>query len=398
MCGIVGYIGPRQATNVVFKGLKRLEYRGYDSAGIATIQKGQITIRRDEGKLSNLESMLVESPMNGHVAIGHTRWATHGRPSQRNAHPHTDENKIVAVIQNGIVENFISLKNQLIAEGHVFTSDTDTEVIVHLIDKFLHEGNSFVEACRLTFRKIRGANAIVTLNEAEPNKIVAARIGNAGGITIGVGEDEMFLASDMPAILEHTRKMIFMEDGDMVVMTTNGVEFSDLAGEPISKSITEIAWDPVSAEKGKYRHFMQKEIAEQARSLTDTIGTRVDFETGQISLPELNISATAAKNISRIISVACGTSSYACLVGKFMIEQLARIPVEVDYASEFRYRDPVIDNDTVLLAISQSGETADTLQAMNEAKKRGAKLVSIVNVIGSAVQRISDGIILMHFM
>lgn len=396
MCGIVGYVGPREAAGLVFNGLKKLEYRGYDSAGIATIQNGELSIRREQGKLNNLEALLAESPIDGHIAMGHTRWATHGEPSRRNAHPHTDESNTIAVIQNGIVENFIPLKRELEAADHHFQSDTDTEVIVHLIDDYLRQGQDFVTACRSTFKRLRGSHAIVVLNRHEPDKLIAVRLGNAGGVTIGVGNGEMFLASDMPAILEYTRRMIFLEDGEMVILTTAGAEFSSLDGVEIRKKITEIAWDPISAEKGPYRHFMQKEIAEQARSLTDTIGNRIDFETGEVHLPGLNLTAGQAKNLTRIVSVACGTSAYACLVGKFMLEELARLPVEVDYASEFRYRNPVIDDHTLFLSISQSGETADTLAAMDEAKKRGARLVSIINVQGSMAGRISDGVILMH--
>lgn len=396
MCGIVGYVGHRPATKVVLNGLKKLEYRGYDSAGIATIQNGEIEVRRDEGKLHNLETMLASSPINGHLAMGHTRWATHGEPNRRNAHPHTDESGTVAVVQNGIVENFIPLKKELEARDHHFQSDTDTEVIVHLIDENLRQGYDFVTACRMAFRRLRGSHAIVALSKLAPDKLVAIRLGNAGGVTIGLGDGETFLASDMPAILEHTRRMVFMEDGDMAVITAAGVEFSRLDGTVIAKTETTVAWDPVSAEKGEYRHFMQKEIAEQARSLADTIGTRVDFETGTVHLPDLNLSPDDAQSIRRMVITACGTSAYAALVGKFMIESLAKIPVEVDYASEFRYREPVIDDHTLLLAISQSGETADTLAAMDEAKKRGARLISIVNVQGSMAERISNGTILMH--
>ncbi|MFQ5578154.1 MAG: glutamine--fructose-6-phosphate transaminase (isomerizing), partial [Anaerolineae bacterium] len=396
MCGIVGYVGPRPAATIVLNGLKKLEYRGYDSAGIATIQNGEIAIRRDQGKLNRLEALLAESPINGQIAIGHTRWATHGQPSRRNAHPHADESRTIALIQNGIVENFLPLKKELEARDHHFESETDTEVIVHLIDEQLRRGLDFVAACRAACRQLKGSHAIVALNKLEPDKLVAARLGNAGGVTVGLGRGEMFLASDIPAILEHTRKMIFLEDGELAVITSAGAEFMNLAGEPVIKTATDVAWDPVSAEKGAYRHFMQKEIAGQARSLTDTIGARIDFETGQVHLPELNLTAEHARSINRIISVACGTSAYACLVGKFMIEQLARIPVEVDYASEFRYRDPVVGDNTLLLAVSQSGETADTLAAMSEARQRGARLVSIVNVVGSMAQRISDGVVYIH--
>ena len=397
MCGIVGYVGPQPATAIVFNGLKRLEYRGYDSAGIAAVQgDGEIAVRRDEGKLINLQTLLQQRPIEGHIAIGHTRWATHGAPSQRNAHPHTDESNTIALIQNGIVENYRALKKELEAKDHHFQSDTDTEVIVHLIDENLRAGFNFFHACRLAFKRLKGSHAIVVIHKHKPDQMIAARLGNAGGVTIGVGDGEMFLASDMPAILEHTRQMIFLEDGEMALISAKGAKFITLDGQEVQKHITEVGWDPVSAEKGEYRHFMQKEIAEQGRSLTDTIGERLDFETGQAHLAELNLPAETAKNIDRIISVACGTSAYACLVGKFMIEELARIPVEIDYASEFRYRNPVIDRNTLFLAISQSGETADTLAAMDEAKKRGARLVSIVNVVGSMAQRISDGYILMR--
>ncbi|MFQ5610831.1 MAG: glutamine--fructose-6-phosphate transaminase (isomerizing) [Anaerolineae bacterium] len=396
MCGIVGYVGPRAASSVVFEGLKKLEYRGYDSAGIATIQQGEIVIRRDEGKLSNLADLLVARPINGHIAMGHTRWATHGTPSQRNAHPHADESGQVAVIQNGIVENFLELRRQLEADGHTFRSDTDTEVIVHLVDKYLNAGHDLVEAGRRAFQEIKGAHAIVLMSKREPEKLVAVRLGNAGGVTIGLGQGETFIASDIPAILDHTRRVIFLEDGEIAVITAGGARFSALDGSPVEKTVTEIAWDPVSAAKGEYRHFMQKEIMEQARSLTDTLRGRIDFETGAVTLEDLNITPQEARAVDKMIIVACGTSAYAGLVGKFLIEALARIPVEVDYGSEFRYRDPIIDDRTLVLAITQSGETVDTLAAMEEARSKGARLVSIVNVIGSMAQRVSDGVILMH--
>jgi glucosamine--fructose-6-phosphate aminotransferase (isomerizing) len=396
MCGIVGYVGPREASALVFEGLKRLEYRGYDSAGIATIQNGDIIIRRDEGKLSNLERLIAEQPINGHIAIGHTRWATHGAPSQRNAHPHTDCTGELAVIQNGIVENFLSLRESLRSEGHEFSSETDTEVIVHLVEKYLAEGNGLAEAARHAFNRIKGAHAIVLLSRREPDKLVAVRLGNAGGVTVGLGEDELFLASDIPAILEHTRRMIFLEDGEMVVIKPDGAQFLTLDGRPVEKIVTEIPWDPISAAKGTYRHFMQKEIYEQARSITDTLRGRVDFESGRVALNDLNLSVDAAQRIRKMVTVACGTSAYSGLVGKFMIEALARVPVEVDYGSEFRYRDPIIDEDTLVLAITQSGETVDTLAAMEEGREKGARLASIVNVIGSMAQRVSDGVILMQ--
>ncbi len=396
MCGIVGYVGPREATTIVFEGLRRLEYRGYDSAGVATLRGGRILVRRAEGKLSNLEQLLADQPINGHIAIGHTRWATHGAPSQRNAHPHTDCTGEITLIQNGIVENFLSLRQALQAEGHVFSSETDTEVIVHLVEKYVAQGCSLAEAGRRAFAQIKGAHAIVLLSSREPDTLVAARLGNAGGVTVGLGEGEMFLASDIPAILEHTRRMIFLEDRQMAVITPTGPQFFSLDGQAVEKSVTEIPWDPISAAKGTYRHFMQKEIYEQARSITDTLRGRIDFETGVVTLDELNLPPKAVSQIQEVVTVACGTSAYSGLVGKFMIEALARVPVEVDYGSEFRYRDPIVDQHTLVLAITQSGETVDTLAAMEEARQKGARLVSIVNVIGSMAQRISDGVILMH--
>ncbi|MGQ9787648.1 MAG: glutamine--fructose-6-phosphate transaminase (isomerizing), partial [Anaerolineae bacterium] len=396
MCGIVGYTGSRHAVPLVLEGLRRLEYRGYDSAGLATIQDGALCIRRAEGKLSNLERLLQEQPAEGHVAIGHTRWATHGAPCQRNAHPHIDCRGDLAVIQNGIVENFLALRQELLAQGHRFLSDTDTEVIVHLVEAQLAQGYDLVEAARRALSRIKGAHAIVLLSRQTPDTLIAARIGNAGGVIVGVGEGEMFLASDIPAILEHTRRMIFLEDGEMAIVRAQGAQFLKLDGSPLNKSSVEIPWDPVSAAKGPYRHFMQKEILEQARSITDTLRGRIDFARGQVELPELKLPLEDARTIGKIIIVACGTSAYAGLIGKFMFEKLARIPVEVDYASEFRYRDPLITPGTLVLAITQSGETADTLAALEEAHAKGARTISIVNMIGSMAQRISDGYILMQ--
>ncbi len=395
MCGIVGYVGPRAAAQIVLDGLKRLEYRGYDSAGIAAVN-GNLDIRRAEGKLINLERKLAAAPLEGTLAIGHTRWATHGPPIERNAHPHVDEANAVAVVQNGIVENFIQLREQLQAEGHHFASDTDTEVITHLIDKHLAEGDSLVDACRRAFMRLDGAHAIAVISKREPDKIVAVRLGNAGGVIVGLGQGENFLASDIPAILEHTQQMVFLEDQELAIITAGGVSFMRLDGTPIEKQAQHIGWDPVSAVKGQYRHFMQKEIYEQPQSIQDTIRGRIDFLTGQVSLESLPLTAEEARAINRLVIVACGTSAYAGLVGKFIIEKLARLQVEVDYASEFRYRDPLIDEHTVVLAITQSGETVDTLAAMEEGRQKGARLWSIVNVQGSMAHRISDGVILMH--
>jgi glucosamine--fructose-6-phosphate aminotransferase (isomerizing) len=396
MCGIVGYVGSRQATPIVFEGLKRLEYRGYDSAGIAVIQDGEIAIRRDKGKLKNLGELLGVDPMTGQIGMGHTRWATHGKPSQINAHPHIDCTGQVVVIQNGIVENYRVLRQELKEEGHHFNSETDTETIVHLVEGFLAQENDLETSVRLALQRIQGAHAIVVMSSREPDKMVAARLGNAGGVTIGLGEGETFIASDIPAILEHTQQMIHLESGEMAVVTADGARFMKIDGQAVQKEAYTIPWDPISAVKGEYRHFMQKEIYEQAEALAHTISGRVDFETNHVLLEEMKLDAGQAQTIEKIIIVACGTSAYAGLVGKFVIEALARIPVEVDYGSEFRYRDPLIDERTAVLAITQSGETVDTLAAMEEARAKGARLWSIVNVLGSQAHRLSDGAILMH--
>ncbi len=395
MCGIVGYVGKKEGSQFVIEGLKKLEYRGYDSAGVASVNS-DLDIRRAEGKLFNLETKLKETPLAGGISIGHTRWATHGPPVERNAHPHVDEGNAIAVVQNGIVENFIDLKNKLQAEGHEFKSDTDTEVITHLIDKYMAEGDDLIEACRRAFRQLQGAHAIAVISKQEPDKIVSIRLGNAGGVIVGLGKNENYLASDIPAILEHTQRVVFLEDEEMAIITANGVAFSHLDGTSLSKATTMINWDPVSAVKGKYRHFMQKEIYEQPQSIQGTMRGRLDFTTGQVTLEELAVTPEEAQAIEKIIIVACGTSYYAGLVGKFMLENMAKVQVEVDYASEFRYRDPLINDKTVILAITQSGETVDTLAAMEEGREKGAKLWSIVNVQGSMAHRISDGAILMQ--
>jgi len=396
MCGIVGYIGERNATPIILNGLKRLEYRGYDSAGLAVLQDGHIEVRRDAGKLANLTTLVENSPIAGKLGIGHTRWATHGEPSARNAHPHLGSTKQVVVVHNGIVENFLELREELAAEGVVFNSDTDTEVIVHLVERFLSGGTSLEEATRQALRQLKGAHGVVVFSSLEPDKLIAARIGNAGGVVIGLGKGEMFIASDIPAILDHTRTMVFLESHQMAVVTRTGYSVKTLDGTPVAAQEHSISWDPVAAEKGEYRHFMQKEIHEQVRSLTDTLAGRVDFDEGTVRLPQLNLTAEQARKISRIIITACGTAANAGMVGKVLIEAIARIPVEVDIASEFRYRDPIVDENTVVLAISQSGETADTLAAMDEGRKRGAKLWSIVNAIGSQAMRVADGYISMQ--
>lgn len=396
MCGIVGYVGSRDATPIIFNGLKRLEYRGYDSAGIAVIENGCVAVRRDAGKLDNLAAMLSVEPLHGSTGIGHTRWATHGAANQTNAHPHLDCSGKLVVVHNGIVENFLPLRKALQTQGHIFKSETDTEVIVHLVEQYMREGQSFEEAARLSLNQLQGAQAVVLLHHDLPDRLIVSRIGNAGGVTIGLGQDEMFLASDMPAILEYTREMIFLESRQMAVLMRDGVHFCTLSGEPVVLPTHRIPYDPVAAAKGEYAHFMQKEIFEQARSLTDTIRGRADFERGGVDLPEMNLTAESARAIDKIVSVACGTSWHAALVGKYMIESLARIPVEVDYGSEFRYREPIVDGRTAVLALTQSGETVDTLAAMEEARSQGAKLWSIVNVIGSQAMRLADGHILIQ--
>jgi glucosamine--fructose-6-phosphate aminotransferase (isomerizing) len=396
MCGIVGYIGPQNATPIILNGLKRLEYRGYDSAGLAVIQNNRIEIRRDVGKLAKLAELVSELPVSGHVGIGHTRWATHGEPSARNAHPHIGMAGNVVVVHNGIVENYIELRNELSEEGVIFNSDTDTEVIVQLVELFESTGIGLVEAAQKAMRQIKGAHGIVLMSALEPDKIVAARIGNAGGVVIGIGEHEMFIASDLTAILEHTRRVVFLESRQMAIVTAAGVTVQTLEGKPVKYKEQIVAWDPISAEKGEYRHFMLKEIFEQVRSLTDTIAGRVDFEDARIRLPELNLTQAFAEQIQKIYITACGTAAHAGMIGKILFERMAHVPTQLEIASEFRYGDPIIDQNTVVLAISQSGETADTLAAMEEGRRKGAKLWSIVNAIGTQAMRIADGYISMQ--
>jgi glucosamine--fructose-6-phosphate aminotransferase (isomerizing) len=396
MCGIVGYVGGQEASPIVFQGLKRLEYRGYDSAGIAVLQNGQIEIRRDEGRLDNLTRLLDAEPMAGQIGIGHTRWATHGKPSQINAHPHRDCSGRTVVIQNGIVENYRALRQELKAKGHRFASETDTEVIVHLVEDHLTNGANLEAAVRLALHKIEGAHAIVVMSALDPGKLVAARLGHAGGVTVGIGQGEMFVASDIPAILPHTQDVIHLESEELATVTAEGARFLDLDGFPVSKESHTVPWSLEDAIKEPFPTFMLKEIQEQAEVITHTIGDRVNFDTGRVFFKNLGLTASEAHEIAKIIIVACGTSVYAGRVGKYIIETLARIPVEVDYASEFRYRDPLVDKQTVVLAITQSGETVDTLAAMEEARRKEAKLWAIVNVVGSQADRLSDGAIHMH--
>ncbi len=396
MCGIVGYVGARNATPVVYDGLKRLEYRGYDSAGIAVIQDDHIEVRREAGKLDGLRDLLYTQPLTGPIGIGHTRWATHGQANQTNAHPHLDCTGDLVVIHNGIVENFLELRTELQAQGHTFRSETDTETIVHLVEQYVRDGFSFEEAARQTLNRLQGSQAVVLMNRCQPDRLIAARIGNAGGVTIGLGEGEMFLASDTPAILDYTRSVVFLESRQMAIVLKDGFQVWSLDGDRLEVPVHSIPYDPASAAKGEFRHFMQKEIFEQARSLTDTIRGRANFDRGEIELPEMNLTAQSAKALNRIVIAACGTSYHAGLVGRYMIEQLARIPAEVDIASEFRYRNPVIDPSVALLTITQSGETVDTLAAMELADTAGCPLWTITNVIGSQAHRMSDGALLIH--
>lgn len=399
MCGIVGYIGERAAAPFVIQGLRQLEYRGYDSAGLAVIDgAGAVQVRRAVGKLANLAEVLEESPVTGSVGVGHTRWATHGAPSERNAHPHSSPDGKFVVVQNGIVENFVQLREQLRQEGYCFQSDTDTEIIVHLIHRLYHDGchGDLAAAVRGALKELQGPSAIVVLCQDFPEMMVAARLGNAGGVAVGLGDGETFIASDVPAILAHTRRMVFLDNGQMAVVTRAGASYSDLAGKPLTKPVTTIDWNPMAAEKGEYRHFMQKEIFEQGRSLTDTLRNRLDFAGNRVLLDTLNLGDAQAQQLAKVTIVACGTSYYSGLIGKYYIERLARLPVEVDYASEYRYRQPVIGPNQLILAITQSGETVDTLAALDEGREQGALTAAIVNAVGSQAARVCDGVVYMQ--
>jgi len=393
MCGIVGYIGSQNAVPIILDGLRKLEYRGYDSAGIAVFDaENRLSVRRASGKLRNLEEAIRIDPVAGHYGIGHTRWATHGRPTEENAHPHRDCKGDVVVVHNGIVENFLTLKHQLQKEGHLFQTDTDTEVIAHLIEKHFH-GN-LEEAVREAVHEIRGVFAIAVVCRSDPDKIVAARMGPPA--VIGLGDNEYFVASDVPAILSHTRDVFFLSDGDLAVITAEGVRLTDFDGQPVKRKVTHILWDPIMAEKGGYKHFMLKEIYEQPRAVRDTVVGRVEHDTGNVFLDEMDITSQEFRGFRELKIIACGTSWHAALAGKFMIEKLARIPVEVDYGSEFRYRNPILGPDVLTVVISQSGETADTLAAQREAKLKGSKTLAICNVPGSMVTREASGTIYTH--
>ncbi len=396
MCGIVGYIGPCEAAPIILEGLKRLEYRGYDSSGLAVMEGGSIHIRREVGKLTNLANLLAEEPVTGQMGIGHTRWATHGTPSRRNAHPHLSATGEVVVVHNGIVENFLTLREELTAEGITFSSDTDTETIAHLVERYLAQGQGLEAACRSAFKILKGAHGIVVMSSREPDKIICARIGNAGGVTLGLGDDEMFIASDMPAIMEHTRKVIYLESRQMAVVRRDGCQVFTLDGQRLKPQVHIIPFDAVAAEKGEYKHFMQKEIYEQARAVTDTLRGRADFDGGVVNLPDLNLTPEAARKLQKVVTVACGTSYYSALVGRHYFETLARLPAQAEIGSEFRYADPLIDAQTAVLAITQSGETVDTLAAMQEAREKGSTVWSIVNVMGSEARRVANGYITMQ--
>jgi glutamine---fructose-6-phosphate transaminase (isomerizing) len=393
MCGIVGYIGSQPAVPIILDGLKRLEYRGYDSAGLAVLESNNcLGVRRAQGKLRNLEDALKLNPVEGKYGIGHTRWATHGRPTEENAHPHRDCHGDIVVVHNGIVENYLTLKRQLVEEGHRFITETDTEVIAHLVEKY-YDGN-LEAAVRDAVRQLTGVFALSVISRKDPNKIVAARSGPP--VVVGLGDGEYFVASDVPAILGYTRDMFFLADGDMAILTLDGVHLTDFNGRPVKRQVSHILWDPIMAEKGGYKHFMLKEIFEQPRAVRDTTLGRVGQESGRIFLDEMDITEREFKEFRQVRIVACGTSWHAALAGKFMIERLARIPVEVDYGSEFRYRDPLVGRDTLTIVISQSGETADTLAAQREAKHKGSKTLAICNVVGSMITREAAGTLITH--
>lgn len=393
MCGIVGYIGSREAVPVIVDGLKRLEYRGYDSAGVAVLTDQKcLEVRRASGKLRNLEEAIRTKPLSGSYGIGHTRWATHGRPTEENAHPHRDCKGEIVVVHNGIVENYLSLRKKLISEGHTFKTETDTEVIAHLVEK--HLNGSLESAVREALKEITGVFALSVISSTDPNKIVAARSGPP--VVVGLGQNEFFVASDVPALLSHTRDMVFLNDGDVAVLTADGVKLTDIEGRTVRRQISRILWDPIMAEKGGYKHFMLKEIFEQPRAVKDTMLGRIGLESGRVFLDEIDISENDFRSFQQVKIIACGTSWHAGLTGKYFIERLARLPVEVDYGSEFRYRDPIILPNTLTIVISQSGETADTLAAQREAKQKGSKTLAICNVVGSMITREAAGTLLTH--
>jgi glutamine---fructose-6-phosphate transaminase (isomerizing) len=393
MCGIIGYIGEQQVVPILIDGLRRLEYRGYDSAGVAVVHDGEIELRRSAGKLARLEEVLAVNPLEGDYGIGHTRWATHGRPTEENAHPHRDCTGRIVVVHNGIIENYLDLKRQLQKEGHTFVTETDTEIVAHLVERESKE-DGLENAVRRALLYMRGLFALVLISADDPNKIVTVR--NGPPIVVGLGEKEFFVASDIPAILAHTRDVVFLGDEEMAVITSSGVEFTDYSGRAVSKKSTRVMWDPISAEKAGYKHFMLKEIFEQPMAIKETVLGRASVESGQVFLQEIEIPDQVIREVERIVILACGTSWHSALVGKFLIESLARVPVDVDYGSEYRYRDPIVAKNTLAIVITQSGETADTLAALREAKKKGARSISICNVVGSMATRETEGTVYTH--
>lgn len=397
MCGIVGYVGNQQVVPVIIEGLRRLEYRGYDSAGIAVVdKKGELQVRRASGKLRNLETALRDKPIDGDYGLGHTRWATHGRPTEENAHPHRSSNGRICVVHNGIIENYLELKRELQKHDHRFQSETDTEVVAHLIEHHLrHRPELGLEgAFRETLKQIRGIYALVALSADEPDTLVTARLGPP--VVVGLGEGEYFVASDIPAILPHTRDLFFLNDGETATLRRDGVTVTDLEGVRVEPKVQRITWDPIQAEKGGFKHFMLKEIYEQPRAVRDTTQNRVSLDTGRVFLEEMDITEDEFRNVTDIKIASCGTAWHASLVAKYLIEELARVPVEVDLASEFRYRNPILNPTTLMMVISQSGETADTLAALREAKKKGCKSIAICNVLGAMMTREADGTIYTH--
>ncbi|HEX9822473.1 MAG TPA: glutamine--fructose-6-phosphate transaminase (isomerizing) [Methylomirabilota bacterium] len=396
MCGIVGYVGEKNAVGIIVDGLKRLEYRGYDSAGVAVLGAGgALEVRRAAGRMKVLEGILRERPVAGTLGIGHTRWATHGRPSDDNAHPHTDCSGTLVVVHNGILENYLEIKERLVAEGHTFRSETDTEVLAHLIEHHLGSAGRLDRAVKRALNEFRGSYAVGVVSTAAPDRLVAAKQG-AGSVVVGLGRGEMFVASDIPALLGHTRDVVILEDGEVVVVTAEGLELSTLDDQPVQREPVRILWDPIMAEKGGYRHFMLKEMYEQPRAITDTFRGRIAPETGNILLPDVNLDRSTLKAIQRVVFVACGTAFYASLLGRSMIERLAGLPAEADLGSEFRYRDAIVGPETLIVAVSQSGETADTLGAVKAARLKGAPILAITNVVGSALAREATGTLYMH--
>ena len=393
MCGIVGYVGPQPLLPVLIEGLRKLEYRGYDSAGVAVVHNGEMEVRRSAGKLARLESVLATHPLKGEYGIGHTRWATHGRPTEENAHPHRDCTGRIVVVHNGIIENYLELKRELIAEGHTFVTETDTEVVAHLVEKE-SRGDSLAAAVRRSLTRLRGLFALVLISADEPDTIIAVR--NGPPVVVGLGKGEFFVASVVPSILNHSRHVVFLYDRQMVVVTRSGAAFSTFEGTPVTREAQTINWDPVMAEKAGYKHFMLKEIHEQPWAVRETVLGRASVESNRVFLNEMKLDNDALRAIDRVVILACGTSWHSALVGKFLIEALAHVPVEVDYGSEYRYRDPIVDARTLAIVITQSGETADTLAALREARQKGARSIAICNVVGSMATREADGTVYTH--